>query len=237
MLLSLEDIAQIDKYFIPYKNYYDNYHIGLYVAWKYTRCWTAINVGLHYRDAIDVYQRFFKKMVGFEPDKSFTKLQQHVKDLEYNNVTLHNIPLSDVGKERTFWTMSDKDRSRTEINPNLYLGGCSLNFNWATEKGNNIVEFVPKKVYTQRLDYILSKTKVKNVDLIKIDAEKEDSRIVYGSENTINRWRPVIQIEYCDKKCEKFLNDKNYVELEFDVDLRNKTKSQPDRWFVPEERL
>src|SRR5210317_322142 len=100
MLLSLQDINQIENYFIPYKKYYDNYHVGLYVAWKYTRCWTAINVGLHYRDAIDIYQRFFKKVVGFEPDKIFTKLQKHVKDLEYDNVTLHNIPLSDVGKKR-----------------------------------------------------------------------------------------------------------------------------------------
>lgn len=237
MLLSLKNLEDLKEKFISYKSIYDNYHVGLFVAQKFTRCWTAINVGVHYADAIDIYNRTFKKTVCFEPDKVFKKLQKHIQDRKLDNVTIHNIPLSDSARHRTFYSLSDQDRSRTNINPNYYIGGSSLNFNWSESQNTDEVKFTEKQVYTQRLDHIVSTTRIKNIDLIKIDAELEDSRIVYGAENCINRWRPVIQIEYCDKKCERTLHNWKYEELEFDVDLTTKEIGKPDRWFVPKERI
>ena len=236
MLVNLDNILDIKDKFIESRNTYDNYHVGLYIAHKFTRCWTALNVGVHYTSAIDVYQSVFKNVICFEPDQIYTKLLKHIQDNNFDNVTIHNIPLSDSARERTFYSLSKEDRSRTVIDPNNYIGGSSLNFNWSETKGDGNVKFTGKKVNTQTLDHIIKLTRVKNIDLIKIDAEMEDSRIVFGAEKTINRWRPIIQIEYCDKKCEKTLHSWDYEEAEFNIDLWS-VERHPDRWFIPKERV
>ena len=237
MLFTLDNYQEV-KSNVPAEFWkgYTNYELGLCIADKFTRCWTVMNVGLHYFRSIGIYQNYFQQIHGFEPDESFIGIQKEVNNNNWQNVHLYNIPMSSKQSNRTFYHLSKKDRTRTTIDPTKYLGNGSLNFNWAKKRGDGTITFDEKPVYTQTLDNIIKLKKIKNIDLIKIDAELEDTRIVFGSTRAIDRWRPVIQIEYVESKLHDWLLGKDYEIVEFE-DWVYDENTEIDRYYIPKERL
>lgn len=232
MLVKLDNYNELKKDFV--KDRYTDYEIGICIAKKFTPAWTVCNIGLQYINSIEVYKPFFKKIYGFEPDYSYETILAHVNKQKYENVKLYNIALGKCQENRAFWYLSKKDRSRTAIDPITYLGACG--FNVDPNQKYNDVTFDKRTIRTQTLDNIVYKDRIKNIDLLKIDAEKEDSRILMGSKKTIDRWRPVIQIETVDPYAKDWLISKNYVEAEFEDYVYEKNKKL-DYWFIPKERI
>jgi FkbM family methyltransferase len=64
-------------------------------------------------------------------------------------------------------------------------------------------------------------------DLLQLDVEHHDYQALLGSVNTINKFQPVVSVEYCNDEIYRLMNMLNYVEVE---------KSYDDSIFVPRKR-
>ena len=59
---------------------------------------------------------------------------------------------------------------------------------------------------------------------------------MFGSTRAIDRWRPVIQIEYVESKLHDWLLGKDYEIVEFE-DWVYDENTEIDRYYIPKERL
>lgn len=230
MLVKLDIYKDLKKDFI--KDMYTDYEIGICIAKKFTPALTVCNIGLQYVNSIEFYRPFFKKIYGFEPDYTYETILSHVNKRKYENVKLYNIALGMREENRDFWYLSKKDRNNPAIDVGKYLGANGFNVN--PNKKYNDATWDQRMIRTKKLDDIVKKDRIENINLLKIDAEKEDTRILMGSSRTVDRWRPVIQIETVDSSTRDWLDCKNYVEVEFENYVYEKNKTL-DYWFIPKE--
>lgn len=133
-----------------------------------TRCNTYIDIGAHIGTTIAPYSRIFKNIVGFEANpKTFEFLK---KNIEQNNI---NCLIESNG----LYSHACKGNI-------LQHGGGNSGCYYFQESENGEVE-------CKRLDDY----NFENVDFIKIDTEGSELYVLQGAEQTIRKWKPLLQIE------------------------------------------
>lgn len=125
----------------------------------------AIDVGAMIGDHTIVYADWCKSVHAFEPNKEAFECLIHNMN-RFSNVTVHNTALSDKAHSAEF-----------SINENA---GASF-----------ISESVAGDVECNTLDSF----RIEDIGFIKIDAEGYETKILYGSIETIERDSPVMLIE------------------------------------------
>ncbi len=136
------------------------------------RCFIDIgaNVGIYSY----YYMNKFEKIIAFEPLIKYCKLES----LKSKKITVYNCAISDKQGETILYTPI---KESIEIPSN-----SSLN-----KTGG---EFIKNLVKLKKLDEF----NLRDVDLIKIDVEGHESKVLNGALNTIKKNRPIliIEIEY-----------------------------------------
>ncbi|ADY01291.1 methyltransferase FkbM family [Vulcanisaeta moutnovskia 768-28] len=124
------------------------------------------------------------KVIAIEPNPiAYDALSKALKINNINNIQALNIALSD-------------SNNSTGLCIKLSSVVSSI------EEFESCIEI--RKVITKTLDFLMSELGLERVDLIKIDVEGAELRVIEGSLNTIIRFKPKLMIE-----CE----DRHYDEL------------------------
>ena len=164
-----------------------------------------LDVGANIGAFTNWMSRYFPegKIYCFEPQRLvFQILCANIAINNLYNVYAHNIAIGEVN-------------SRIKIlEPNYNIpndfGTFSLIRNTISEK---TVELI---IDMNTLDYFAQQYEITSVDLIKIDAEGMDLAVLHGAKNLIEKYRPIIFVEFFDnyennqEKLEHFLNENNY---------------------------
>jgi FkbM family methyltransferase len=145
----------------------------------------AIDVGAH----IGAYTLGLAKAVGtngqvhaFEPNPvTFRRLQRNVELNSLGNLRLNQIAVSDSAGEAHLNSPTERNTS-----------GATL----VSEERVHGLPTQTYAVHTTTLDYYVETNGISHIDLLKIDAQGYDLRVLRGAENMIRRWRPRIMIEY-----------------------------------------
>ncbi len=120
-------------------------------------------------------------VIAVEPEPvNFKALQKNVKLNNLENVFLENVACSDSNGFAEFYI---------DVMGN-YGGAHSL-----IKKTKNKI-----KVKTRRLDHIIDKLKMENIDLIKIDVEGAEANVLKGASNVLKKYHPKIIFESWNKK-------------------------------------
>jgi len=134
----------------------------------------AIDLGSHWGSMSAFYSKHSNHVMSFEMDPdNYSCLEHNMKD--YNNITLYNVALSDKEK---YYTINNVE----------------------TNVGMNYLTTSKKKTpfKTKTLDIY----NFPFIGYIKIDVELEEMNVLKGALNTIERWKPVLDIEINDNLIE-----------------------------------
>lgn len=213
----INNIKNAERFFIK-KPFYHPYNIGISIALLYTQSFdTYVNVGVSGSHFLIPLTKLYKKVIGFEPDPLYHTIIDEISD--YPNIECHNIALSNCSTPKTFYRVGND-------------GASSFNSkDWWTQKYKDIT---PINITPTTLDIFLLERNVGTVDYLKIDAEDEDPLILEGSINTIEKHRPIIQIETVNENTYSILHKLDYVEYIIDLsmfprDIKNK---KIDKYFI-----
>jgi FkbM family methyltransferase len=161
----------------------------------------AIDVGSWIGDSTSIISNKFKTVIGFEADPE--TFECCYKNLEkFNNITLHNIALSNTKDIKT-----------------LYRGASSFS-SWISTS-DEVIPMSQKTVQTTTLDHY----DFKNVDFIKIDIDSHEGFFLEGSSEFFKKNSPVVLIEYKPRVLKRQSN-KMPDPLEFLLNIGYKIKEQ-----------
>lgn len=183
---------------------------------------TVIDVGVNSLRYLEFYSQYFDNVIGFEANPiTYNKMIDCLPE----NVELHNVCASNENRSISFYS-------------------CLMDSGYSTmchDRYDDLIftdtfsadQFEIFELKTHVLDDMLSGHSA--IDLIKIDAEYEDVNIFLGLKKTIQKNRPVIQMEHVNdsKQSGEFyeeLNSINYVEITPHFESRN-------HFFVPMEDI
>ncbi|MBS1681420.1 MAG: FkbM family methyltransferase [Bacteroidetes bacterium] len=120
----------------------------------------------------------FGAVHSFEPDPYiFSKILKNYKLNTFVNISLNNFALGSDPSELCLSTPVEDNRGGTRIRP--------------TDKSGN-------KVPVSTVDIYVSEKQIKKIDLIKIDVEGFEHRVLLGAEATLNKFKPKLFIEIND---------------------------------------
>ncbi|HRK61218.1 MAG TPA: FkbM family methyltransferase [Candidatus Omnitrophota bacterium] len=145
---------------------------------------TVVDIGAH----IGLYTLFASKCIGpaghiysFEPSpRERARLEKHTHLNHLSNITVYPLALSDC-------------RAQTEMKVAEYphSGHNTLGtFAYETTRENS-----RPLIETQTLDEWAESNRIKAIDLIKIDAEGSEEKILHGARQTLLKTRPILMIE------------------------------------------
>ena len=160
----------------------------------------AIDIGAHIGAHSIVYQKHFEKVVAFEP-------QDCVSDLLVNNLssfTNCNIQGAALA-HRNGWAIMNHDEETGNVN----YGERSITL--VDDKNIDTIKYgqgTPVRT--------LDSYQFQDVDLIKIDTEGTEGIILYGAQETIKKYEPVIFFE-CNGY--KAFNQKNNIPEKYRMDI------------------
>ncbi|HET6244014.1 MAG: FkbM family methyltransferase [Bacteroidetes bacterium] len=145
------------------------------------------------------------RVIGFEPDPETYQLC--MKNLELNsfeNLKVHNIGFGDNNSSFFIESLIDSNISGNRINEKLTQG--------------------QKQVSVKRLDDVFFDFNLKKVDLVKIDVEGYEMKVLIGAKETIQKFKPTLFIEIDDNNLRDqkssaqelldFLEKNNYTSVE-----------------------
>jgi len=152
---------------------------------------TIIDVGVHCFEEAESYINAFDKWIGYEPNPfHYERFVQ-----EYPQYKIHQVAL---GEELATMTLYYNDQ---------WEGMSTLNLNWLEhmDKTTDLVfdanwKTVPVQVKT------LDSYNLPKFDVLKVDAEGWDKRVIRGATNTINMWKPLIVSEVVDLDHMDYIN-------------------------------
>lgn len=141
---------------------------------------TCFDVGAHVGETIDKFSAFFPngKIWAFEPTyRLFNNLLLKYGDV--NNLRIENFALSDFHAEANFYLQDHENFN-------------SLN---KMKDGKNKTE----KVTVTTLDSYCSQNDIKEIDVLKIDTQGNDSQVLKGSKNILQNTKVVMtEITFAD---------------------------------------
>lgn len=124
------------------------------------------------------------KVIAFEPNPvCMDNLKKNVQLNDFHNITLESDAISDKNSRLDFWIGDD-------------MGGSIIQKNTMRLTMNQKIKKI--KVPAQTLDNYCIKHRIKKVNLIKIDVEGAEGRVLQGIRLTLKKFSPDIIIEWCD---------------------------------------
>jgi len=144
---------------------------------------TCIDIGANIGNHSLFFHKWFTNVISFEPHPLNFKLLK--MNVEGTNIEIHNLALSDTENNLI---LNNKD---------------SFNSGAHTVTNENIMNGI--NIRTAILDKIIQDNKT--IDLIKIDVEGHEVKVLKGAVNTINRCRPTIIFEQAIEKIDDGTND------------------------------
>lgn len=165
---------------------------------------TIIDVGANVGDTIDEFQKIFKckKIYGFEPQNDCVeKLKVRFKNKK--NIEIYNYALDNKIQKKYFYE---------HLYGDVYSGFYKININSKDhidlknrkKKKNNISKYkntINKKVIvnTTTLDNFIKKKKIKRINLLKLDTQGSEHRILQGVKKNLNKIDVIItEIQFWD---------------------------------------
>lgn len=118
------------------------------------------------------------KVFGFEPDaENFKVLRENVELNTFKNIEIFNYGLGDISSVQKLYRPTDSNLGANRIN-------------------NDVVDNF-SYVKIQKLDTFIENKKIK-IDLVKIDVEGFEYKVLLGAENFIKTQKPIFYIELDD---------------------------------------
>ncbi len=145
---------------------------------------TFIDIGAH----IGLFSIYASKRVGplgkvyaFEPSpRERERLSEHIKINHLDNITVFPYAISDRNEQAEIKVAEYPHSGHNTIGQFAYS---------TTRENSRLI------IETQTLDYWTKSCKISQIDLIKIDAEGSEEKILAGASETISKHRPFIMIE------------------------------------------
>ena len=175
-----------------------------------------------------------KKILSFEPYPAvFESLQANI-DLnnKQNEISALQVALSDAnGDLELFIPQNDHGFIETS---------ASLNQHFKKSHGQVV------QVEVKTMDSVVEKNNLEKIDLIKIDVESLEKKVLAGAKKTIEDYRPIIILEILDAEhidwFKGFLAKNNYIAFSIGNELvENQSLTinelQPNFIFCPDEKL
>ena len=177
-----------------------------------------IDVGSHKGTYTDLILKNFKtkKVFMFEPQKKiFKKIKS--KYFSKKKIKIFNVAVSSKNKfSEIFINEHDLTSSLNELNnKNIYLNYKSKIF------GGSVNAMIKKsyKIKTIKLSNLISKKKIKKIDLLKIDTEGHELEVLIGLEKYIGLIRHIliefhndnVYLKYDSAKIHKYLIKNNFI--------------------------
>lgn len=162
---------------------------------------TCIDIGSCHGSYTRILSNYSKKVYSFEPEKSNFKYLTNV--LHQNNIILKKLAVSDRVGSNFLNVPTLKGKKNTAM--------------------SSLIENIKKKntkfqkIKTVTLDYFFKNKKIKNLDLIKIDVEGTEYRVIKGGKKIIKNFKPIMIIEIMkqnysiEKNIFKLLKKKGYL--------------------------
>lgn len=186
---------------------------------------TIIDVGCNNGDTINEFQKVFKckKIYGFEPQKDcIEKLKVRFKNRK--NIEIYNYALDNKIQKKYFYE---------HLYGDVYSGFYKININSMDHidlknrkrKKNNITKYkktINKKVLvkTTTLDDFIKKKKIKRINLLKLDTQGSEHRILQGTKTNLNKIDVIItEIQFWDYYSHKsdFYNIEKIIRKHFEL--------------------
>ena len=119
------------------------------------------------------------KVIGFEPDpETYGYCLKNIELNKFENVQVHNIGLGDCNSSFFIENRIESNSGGNRINENLTDG--------------------IKQVKVKVLDDIFSEFHIKKLNLMKIDVEGYEMKVLLGAKNIIQKYKPKLFIEIDD---------------------------------------
>ncbi len=135
--------------------------------------------------------KFCEQVYAFEPDKAaLAALRENIAINNISNISVHDIALGDKNCELDLYIAKNGDPAWSSF---AYGGERSIYGDHVTVravKGDDIVE----------------ELRLKKIDLLKIDVEGYEKKVLQGLKNSINKFRPIIFMELSDFTRKSFQN-------------------------------
>lgn len=153
---------------------------------------------------------------AFEPDPEvFSDLLENIKINNLTNIICKPLALQDNHELKTI-TLHKRRAIHDDGRKNAGL---------STIESNPTYVIGEESVACRTIDNYVEENSIKQVDFLKIDAEGADSKVLFGSNKTIERFLPIIVYEFSPegdpligfsntKDCFNFLNSKGYVQYQ-----------------------
>lgn len=133
------------------------------------------------------------RVESFEPvRRSFGYLEANIRENGLTNVRAHNIGLSDKPCDLLIGAIDDQTDSGS--------------FRVLNTPANGYVE----TAHFETFDSVAEKLGLTRVDYIKIDAEGHDALVLAGCSKTIEKYRPVVQVEVSTNLNQKDKENKSF---------------------------
>lgn len=204
----------------------------------------GMNIGMNTIE----YATFSKNVIGFEPTpQTFDMAEKNVK-LNQNQSSIKN------WYEKYDINANMKVSGKIELY-NLGLGESQGEFELSVKINNagqnHILKENSKATNTVKVKIItLDSLNLENIDAIKVDTEGYEFAVMKGAEKTIDKNRPIIQLEIDPKHCKRFeytpqqltdwLYQKDYKSYLCDGTIAGPiwepVKNKIERFFVPDEK-
>lgn len=189
-----------------------------------------IDIGSNIGNHSVFFSKFFNLIFSFEP------VARNFKILEINTEGKKNIKVFNYGC--------------SNIRKDAYCN-VKLKNNYGNYSIINKKSALGEKVKLQKLDNLVLKNKIKNIGVIKIDVEGHEFDVVMGAEQTILKYRPVVQLEMVEHQpirfnwnCQQIYDwffERDYVPTlstgKFAGRLWHKYPREMERFFIPKEEL
>jgi len=143
------------------------------------------NIGQH---SLYMSQRV-SQVHAFEPFSEVSQRLQHHMDLnKLNNIDLHSIALSDKTEQRTFYAPTGRNQGIGSFDPSTVGKGNQAIAALALVKGD---------------DY-LAEHDINQVDILKIDVEGYEKKVLSGLSKTLSQSRPLVVCEISYQRAQSF---------------------------------
>ncbi len=124
------------------------------------------------------------KVFSFEPDPlNYSRVLKNISLNKFSNITLFNHGVGAVKETVFLYNVNENNRGMLRI------------LNQAKE----INEFSKSTIEVDTIDNIIAEKKISKPDIIKIDVEGYELKVLKGAEKTLQKYKPILFIELDDE--------------------------------------
>lgn len=181
-VLDLSEMIDSSLYFYGYYERNTSRVLREYIKQNMTVFEVGANIGSHTFEIAKILDPSHGRLFSFEPtDYAFGKLKRNFGLNNFTNITLEKIALADKNEER-------------EIHRATSSETMPFKASWDRKKGGPKYKSIDK-IKFERLDDYFARNNVRRLDLLKIDVDGYELRVIKGGMQTISMYKPIIIIE------------------------------------------